>query len=71
MVLQSEWVKNNDTDTIWWLEDPNVIGEWIFKFDETQQFNLFEDYPWKLTPEQKQIFDSENPFWAEFFKDRT
>ena len=23
-----------------------------------------------LTPEQKALFDRENPYWAEFFKDR-
>lgn len=33
-------------------------------------FNMFADYPKALTPEQKQIFDKENPEWADFFKDR-
>ena len=40
-------------------------------FDGQTVFNLFRDYPYKLSPEQKQIFDSENPYWADFFKDRT
>ena len=31
---------------------------------------MFADYPKALTPEQKQIFDKENPEWADFFKDR-
>ena len=31
---------------------------------------MFADYPHKLTPEQKETFDKENPYWADFFKDR-
>ena len=33
-------------------------------------FNMFADYPHKLNAEQKAIFDKENPFWADFFRDR-
>jgi hypothetical protein len=31
---------------------------------------MFADYPYKLTPEQKKIFDEENPYWVDFFADR-
>lgn len=55
------WYKNKETDTIWWKDDPTVIGVWIFNFDKTTEFNMFHDYPYKLTKEQKQIFDKENP----------
>lgn len=64
------WVKNNPDDSIFWLDDPDKIGEWIFSFDKKEAFNMFSDYPHKLTPEQKAIFDEENPEWAKFFKDR-
>jgi len=65
-----EFYKNEPDDLIYWKETPNVHGEWLFSFDRQTVFNLFEDYPWKLTTQQKEIFDRENPYWREFFKDR-
>lgn len=65
-----EWYKNNDTDKIWWKDNPDVVGEWVFSFDKETEFNMFRDYPHELTAEQKKIFDEENPYWAEFFKYR-
>lgn len=66
-----EWFKKNPDDKIWWLDNPEVKGEWLFSFDKETKFNMFRDYPHELTDEQKQIFDEENPYWADFFKDRT
>jgi len=63
--------KDKETDKIWWKETPDRIGEFLFSFDKKTVFNLFHDYPYKLTPEQKRIFDEENPYWANFFKDRS
>ena len=68
--VPSSWYKNNDTDTIWWKDTPDEFGVWIFSFDKKREYNLFEDYPYKLTPEQKESFDKENPEWADFFRDR-
>ena len=48
----------------------SVRGPIFFSFDLLTVFNLWSDYPWNLTPEQKKIFDKENPFWADFFSDR-
>lgn len=64
-----KFYKNNEGDVIWWL-DSECKGEWLFSFDKKKVFNMFADYPDKLTPEQKRIFDKENPEWAEFFSDR-
>jgi hypothetical protein len=47
-----------------------VKGEWLLTFDKTNIFNMFRDYPDKLTKKQREIFDKENPYWANFFKDR-
>lgn len=54
-----------------WIENADRVGERLFTFDGKTIFNLFRDYPHKLTAKQKQIFDAENPYWADFFKDRT
>lgn len=62
--------KNDDNDKIWWVDNPDEIGVWEFSFDKNTVFNMFRDYPKALTPEQKMIFDKENPFWADFFEDR-
>lgn len=52
-----------------WIENHN-IGEMLFTFDGKTIYNLFRDYPHKLSPEEKRVFDLENPFWANYFKDR-
>lgn len=63
------WYKNNTDDKIWW-KDTDSVGEWLFSFDKKQVLNMFADYPHNLSPEQKKIFDEENPEWVDFFKDR-
>lgn len=70
MKNNNHWYKENETDRVWWVDNPDAKGVWLFSFDRETVFNLFEDYPYKLTPEQKAVFDKENPYWAEFFKDR-
>ncbi len=64
------FVKNNPDDSIWWVDNPGVFGEWLFSFDKKNIFNMFRDYPHELTKKQREIFKKENPYWAEFFKDR-
>ena len=70
MEQSNRFYKNKPSDKIWWVDNPERIGEWLFSFDKRKVFNMFSDYPHKLTPEQKQLFDKENPYWKEFFKDR-
>lgn len=62
--------KNKPGDTIYWVDDPETIGEYLFSFDKKQVFNLFADYPHKLTAKQRKVFDQENPQWRDFFADR-
>lgn len=70
MDQKPRFFKNKRTDKIWWLDTSDKVGEWVFTFDKKTLFNMFADYPFKLTPEEKAIFDKENPYWAEFFADR-
>ena len=80
-----EFYKENENDQVWWvthyiqldenkeLSEDNidkVIGEQLFSFDKKKIYNLFADYPHNLTKEEKEIFDKENPYWADFFKNR-
>lgn len=65
--MLSDFYKNEPTDKIWWVTNLDTVGEFLFSFDKKKIFNLFQDYPWKLTAEQKELFDKENPYWANFF----
>lgn len=62
--------KNEPTDTIFWIDNPENKGVFLFTFDKKKIFNLFADYPHNLSVDQKAVFDKENPYWKDFFKDR-
>lgn len=62
--------KNENTNIVKWIRNPKRKGEFLFTFDGERVFNLFRDYPHELTAKQKEIFDAENPYWADYFKDR-
>ena len=68
--MLSDYYKNEPEDKVWWIDDLDSKGDILFSFDKKKNFNLYEDYPHNLTPEQKEIFDRENPFWKDFFSDR-
>ena len=60
--------KKNPKDKIWWVDNGgDVKGEMVFSFDKKKLYNLFKDYPQNLLKEEKEIFDSENEFWKEYF----
>lgn len=62
--------KEHPTDKVWWVDKHDVNGQFLFTFDQRIVYNLFTDYPDKLTVEEWMIFNKENPHWVEFFKDR-
>lgn len=53
-----------------WINSKNS-DEHLFTFNGYKIFNLFKDYPYNLTKIEKEYFDKKNPYWADFFKDRT
>ena len=59
--VEYHFAKNNTDDIIWWLSDVSMdddetailaMGPMYFSFDKDTVFNVFEDYPDKLTEEQ-------------------
>lgn len=70
MEALNNFYKKNKTDNIWWVDNYEYRGRHEFSFDKKKVFNLFADYPHNLTNEEKELFDKENPFWKDFFKDR-
>lgn len=63
--------KNKKDNKVWWVDNYDVVGEHLFSFDRIKVYNLFRDYPHALTAEEKEVFDAENPYWAEFFSWRS
>ena len=68
--MLGDFYKKNKNDKIWWIDNIDTIGEFLFSFDKKTIFNLFADYPHNLTAEQKEIFDKENSYWKDFFSYR-
>ena len=65
--MEYDFYKNNVSDTIFWVDN---VGEHLFSFDKKKIYNLFADYPHNLSEEERRVFDKENPYWRDFFKDR-
>lgn len=59
--------KENKDNKIWWTSKIDRIGELNISFDRKKIYNLFEDYPYNMTEEEIEIFEKEEPYWANFF----
>lgn len=60
--------KKHPGDKIWWVHFYKLVGHMAVTFDKKKILFLFGDYPVKFTPEEKALFDKENPYWANFFE---
>lgn len=63
----SDFYKNDPKSRVFWIDHIDVIGEFLFSFDRKKVYNLFSDYPQALSPDEKDLFDHDQPYWANFF----
>lgn len=72
--MQSKYIFTKDEDKpnniVWEVEEIGSIGKLLFSFDKKKIYNLWQDYPYNFTAEEKRIFDKEYPYWADFFRGR-
>ena len=68
-VGEYEFFKEKPDNAVWEVRHIGYKGEILFSFDKKTILNLWTDYPDKFTEEQKEIFDREQPYWAEFFRE--
>lgn len=66
---QTLYRKNPDDKTLW-LDNSGTIGEFVFTFDKVIFFNLFQDFPDRLSPKEYVTFCMENLYWKNYFLDR-
>lgn len=61
--------KDNPANKVWDVTEADkwVTGPMLISFDKKKIYNLWTDYPDNMTKEEVEIFDEENPFWADFF----
>ena len=67
---EDKWYKKNENDVVWWLDNKDAEDKYVFSFDKKTKFNIYKDYSFALTTEQKAIFDRENPKWRDFLKEK-
>ena len=60
--------RKNRGDKVWWVEEDDVYGNMEFTFDKKKVYNLFRDYPEKLSVKEWMVFNEENPYWKNFFE---
>lgn len=65
----SDFYKEADSK-IWWIEELEARGQYLYSFDMKKIYNLFVDYPHNMTEEEVRIFDRENPYWTDYFTHR-
>ena len=62
--------RKDENSEVWWVANTGKFGMHLFTFDKEKLYNLFQDYPYKLSDEELEIFDKYEPFWADFFRGR-
>ena len=70
MPNKDRFFKLNDGDRVWWTVSGDRLGGQKFSFDKKKVYDLFKDYPEKLSVEEWLVFNAENEYWYNGFKDR-
>lgn len=65
-----DFYKEEKSSRVYWTAPIDTRGEICFSFDRKKIYNLFEDFPHELSKEELAIFCEDEPYWADFFKDR-
>jgi len=70
--VRSDWrvYKEKPGDKVWWVDNGENTGDFLFTFDKRKVFNLFRDYPHELSPQEWVDFNAENEYWADYFSER-
>lgn len=68
--MEYVFYKHRKSDKVFHVEKVGYMGPLLISFDKKNMYNLWSDYPEKLSKEEKELFDRENPFWANFFRHR-
>ncbi len=67
----AEFTKDSPENKVFFVEPvAELRGPLCITFDKKNIYNLWSDFPDKLTDEEVRIFCNENPYWADFFKPR-
>lgn len=58
--------KKKPQDKVWWVDFPEEKGTFAISFDKENIYYLYRDY-FNLSPEQRALFNKENPYWEKYF----
>ncbi|MCD8209087.1 MAG: hypothetical protein LUD72_14205 [Bacteroidales bacterium] len=65
----AEFVKDSPEDKVYGVGTVRQLrGPHFFTFDKKNIYNLWSDFPEKLTDEEVRIFCKENQYWVKDFK---
>lgn len=65
-----DFYRHSKNDRVYWTAPIDTIGQICFSFDRKKIYNLFSDFPHRLSKADIDIFCEENPYWASFFENR-
>ena len=68
--MTTGFYKRKESDTIWWINDTEMVESLYFTFDKKKLYTPFRDYPNNMTEEEIRIFEKENPDYVDYYSYR-